>query len=907
MKDYKSDLEKAKADNAQSAEDSLENVLNQAIDQLKSDLPVAEEVAGAEERVRKAIMLQRGPQNIVPNAGQNSSDASSWNSLEDYIAAIPQYLAKELSPAQTLLFEEESRSSIPLRRALEQARNQETSNDDANKLRRSGSFAYRWMATAATVAAVAVVALLALPELPSFNQAQLAQIDRVEGQLYQIVNGRLENLTPGSWIDGQQRIRSAGNSGALITLDDGSQIEIDERSELSLTRRSSGNRIDVSRGQILVVASPQGSGTLDVFTDEFTVSVTGTIFEVAHGAKGSRVSVVEGSVDVLMQGDTKSLEPGQVLDSRSEYLALTAAEEIAWSQNADLYIAMLQEVAALQQDIQAVIDSPPRYSTRLLDLVPEYTAVYMAVPNAPAKITDVYDVIRNRMQSSTTLSEAWAEFESTSEVGHLDEIMSWLQEIGYSLGEETVLALTTHEVVTSEGEGMGAPVILSEVDAEAFRASFNDQLAQIRATLEAEGLDSEMEIAIVDDPADAVAGELSILLWEDILVASITPEMLTEMQENLDNNGSAFVGSELHELLQYSYTQGTEILGAVDFPTLFAPLETDAEVEEGLDAIGLSNAEYLIAQHRLDGSASSITADFFFNGAREGLLGWLDNPGPMGSLEFFSTDTTFVAAALLKEPNAILEELGPIDLPDDFDAQAELDLFYSVMSVLGGEVAFGLDGPTLPTPSWKVVIEAYDEAFLQESIEWSIEQMNEYAAASEEVTGSVEIVAANVGGYSGYQVSLSIEPGAMTDFDMAPIDFNYVYVDGYLVAGPDEALLDRALGFYESGSGLQTDPEFQELLSRDGYLDFSLLSFSRLGELVSDVLGSLPSTLTQEQQAAVSSIDMDVGPSISSVLALTDSMHLAHNGSSQLPIQVLSQLAALQPLIEGAADQNSTQ
>ena len=143
------------------------------------------------------------------------------------------------------MFEEESRSSIPLRRALEKARNGECSDSVLEETGNKFGFGSPMAALAATIAVVAIATFMLLPELPSFNQAEIAQIDEVEGQLYQIVDGSLESLTPGNWISGQQRIRSAGNSSAIITLDDGSQIEIDERSELSLTRRSSGNRIDV--------------------------------------------------------------------------------------------------------------------------------------------------------------------------------------------------------------------------------------------------------------------------------------------------------------------------------------------------------------------------------------------------------------------------------------------------------------------------------------------------------------------------------------------------------------------------------------------------------------------------------------------------------------------------------------
>ncbi|MFT6094021.1 MAG: ferric-dicitrate binding protein FerR (iron transport regulator), partial [Pseudohongiellaceae bacterium] len=296
---------------------STPDTLEEAIAAIKADAPCAADLIQARERARAAITIHRAPKAVVMDTAETEGPATTdnWDSIDDYIAAIPAYLAKQLDPQQTMLFEEESRQSIPLRRALNEARG-------GNSLASTGlgdppkASKLRWFASAATVAAIAIALFITLPDLPSFNQTRLAQVDEIDGQLYQLVDGSLQALTPGTWINGRQRIRSASGSSALITLDDGSQIEVDERSELSMTRRSSGNRIDVSRGRILVAASPQGSGTLDVFTDEFMVSVTGTIFEVAHGAKGSRVAVIEGSVNVLLQGDTTSVEPGQIMDSR---------------------------------------------------------------------------------------------------------------------------------------------------------------------------------------------------------------------------------------------------------------------------------------------------------------------------------------------------------------------------------------------------------------------------------------------------------------------------------------------------------------------------------------------------------------------------------------------------------------
>lgn len=873
---------------------SNDNGIVDAIDAVKTDQPAAAEIAAAGDRVRAAIAAQQSQQ-----AGEAQS-APSWNSIDDYVAAIPAYLAQQLSASQTLLFEEETRRSVPLRRALNTARQQaDRPSVSATDSTPSKRLPYRWLAAAAAVAVVAVALIIAVPDLPSLDQTRVAQIDEIDGQLYQLVDGHLEALAAGTWVDGQQRLRSANGSSAIITLDDGSQIEVDERSEISMTRRGSGNRIDVSRGRILVAASPQGSGTLDVFTNEFMVSVTGTIFEVAHGAKGSRVAVVEGEVNVLLSGNTTSLTPGQAMGSRMDFLALNVEDEIAWSRDADQYISMLQEVAALQQDLEAILDTQPRYSTRLLNLAPADTAVYIAVPNAPEQISEVYDVVRARAQSSQILAEAWAELEFASEGQHLDLMMSWLREIGSTLGDETVFAITMNSIA---GEPHSVPVVLSEVDAEAFTASFDYQLQQLRDVLAAEGHDEELEIALITDASEALDGQLSILLYEDLLVATVDAATMLQMQSIVEDQGSAFMDTELHGLLETSYELGTQMLGAVSIQSLLIPIE---EADAELDAAGLSNAQYLVAQHQQQGGNTTITADLYFSSPTTGAMAWLATPAPMGSLEFFSADTTLAAAMLLREPVSILDELGEIDMPEDVDAAAELELFYSVIAVLGGEMAIGLDGPALPTPAWKAVIEAYDAEVLQAGIEQSIAQFNDYSAANS-LGATITIATANVDGFSGYEVELTVDESvAVGEWDS--VSFNYVFVDGYLVAAPDTALIDRAIGFYESGSNLPTDKAFRDLLARDGYLDFSAVYFSRLGQLLNDITQNLPSNLTAEQQAAVAGLDVEAGPSMGSIIALPDKMHFSYSGSSQMPLQLLSQLAALQPLIESVAGEASEQ
>ena len=118
------------------------------------------------------------------------------------------------------------------------------------------------------------------------------------------------------------------------------------------------------------------------------------------------------------------------------------------------------------------------------------------------------------------------------------------------------------------------------------------------------------------------------------------------------------------------------------------------------------------------------------------LRGWL-HPAPMGSLEYISPDANVVAGFVVKDPVKLVDDLlGVIetvspDLRKNLDKQQAdrgLDIRKDIAAPLGGEFAFAIDGPILPTPSWKMVFEVNDSQHLQQTLERIVGEVNKEAA-----------------------------------------------------------------------------------------------------------------------------------------------------------------------------------
>jgi hypothetical protein len=231
-------------------------------------------------------------------------------------------------------------------------------------------------------------------------------------------------------------------------------------------------------------------------------------------------------------------------------------------------------------------------------------------------------------------------------------------------------------------------------------------------------------------------------------------------------------------------------------------------------------------------------------------------------------------------------ELAEIEREHGFDLRDDL------AGPLGGEIAIAVDGPVLPTPSWKLVVEVYDPARFQATIVKAVARIND--ELRENGKPELSIGEETAGGRTYY----SITGGAVT------IGVHYVFEDGYLVMGPSRALLERAIEIRQSGVTLATTPKFRDLLGPDGQVNVSALVYQNLAPLAKSASKVLPGDPSKGKSvpSQISSYLIGQGPTLYYAYAEPDRIVMA--GSNQNPLGLnLGTLAGLGQIV-GAAGQH---
>ncbi len=873
-------------------DEAIAQVANEPVDPQQVEAAAARVWARLSQGGAAAAFAPASPVSpAVPAPTESAhSAAGSLHGCEDFQSLIPAYLRGELSPARALLVEDHTRSCVPCRRALREARE---GHEVVARPAAAKSWARDrrvWMPLAATLAVALGFGLVVMIQEMLAGGTRMARIESVEGTLYKVAGDASRPLGAGETIDEGEEIRTAKGSTALVRMADGSLIEMSERASFSLDAGRKGNTIELARGKVIVQAARQRDRHLFVGTRDALVSVTGTIFSVNSGTKGSRVSVVEGEVRVKQARIDSILHPGDQVTTHASVEAVPIRDEVAWSRNAEQYEQLLAELTALGREIDARVERPGlRYSTRLLDLAPAGTTVWIALPNLSRSLDETQRILDQRIAESPSLAQWWSEtLRSTGNEQKFHDMIEKVGALGRYLGDEVAVAMAAGSASGQGGDDDCAPVLLAEVSNEAsLRAAVEQEIANINAR------EGRTVVRIVDDLAAASEGE-GMLLWihDGLLIASPSVDELRQVAATAGGGGNPFAGTSFHGRIAQDYRDGAGWLFAADLHTLVRKGQEDepSESQQMAERLGVLDLDHFIIDRReIDGRAETRAA-LTFDQPRRGIASWIAAPAPMGSLSFFSPDANLAAAFVVKNPVTILDELlaiNPEFARELAQAQAThgFDLRDDLAAPLGGEFAIAIDGPVLPEPSWKLVVEVYDPARLQQTFERAVAHLNEKLQA--EGKAGIQMVAEQRGGRTFYSVR-GTEP---------KVELNYLFEDGYLLAGTSRALLERALQQRDSGVTLATTAKFRDLLGPDGQVNVSALVYQNLGPLAKSASKVLPGGSTNGNgppsgPAAISKWLAAQGPTLYYAYAEPDRIVFA--GSNQHPLGLnLGTLAGL--------------
>jgi len=251
---------------------------------------------------------------------------------------------------------------------------------------------------------------------------------------------------------------------------------------------------------------------------------------------------------------------------------------------------------------------------------------------------------------------------------------------------------------------------------------------------------------------------------------------------------------------------------------------------------GISGVTYLIAEHREVGGSPVNHLNLQFSGTRQRIASWLGSPAPVGSLDFVSPNAALAVAVLSKDPTAIADDMmsmissekNGMDEWNKAQSETQIDFRNDIAANLGGEFMVALDGPVLPTPSWKAVIEVRDS----DRLEATLEQL-------------VKVIDSHMQDKDGHQIAIdTAQAGSQTfhtvrDTGSGKEIAQYTFSNGYMIVAPSRALLLDALADRANGDSLSRSAGFRALLPKDQNENYSAVAYQNLSPVISPLLSQM--------------------------------------------------------------------
>jgi hypothetical protein len=817
-----------------------ETLLSTAIQALQADEPEAEQVAASARRVADRLGID-----IV-----NESRVDAIASCDDVQHLFGSYRAGTLSQARSLLIEAHMRDCSACRRRFKAGSSAAVLDWSAPKARRAVAWhpqTFGWaLASAFALMVTFFFVYKAFWQVPPGVRAEVQSID---GSAYRISETGDRKLSPGETLGEGETLRTSGGSHAVLRLMDGSTVEVNERSVVGVGARGRNMTVALDNGAVIVQAAKRASGHLYVKTPDCRVAVTGTVFSVDTGLKGSRVAVLQGSVHVLHQGMDTLATAGNQVTTNDNLSPEPVSEQIAWSHDRDKYLVLLAQFVTLRQQIEQIPFPQPRYSSDLLDRVPANTTLYISVPNMGDFLSEANQTFHDQLKQSPALEEWWNSGHG-SNTADLDSLVEKIHQMSQYLGNEVVV------VGARQAKSPGFAII-----ADVKQGGLDDFL-----TKQFPASNAKQGVTVLDQNSLSAATASSqsnrngyAVVREHEAIFSNNIATLAQINTQLNAGSSGFAATRFGQQLSAAYGRGAGIILAADLHRMIGnqtkQSPTSQRANEAMEKSGIANVSYLIAEHRVVNGQPENRVDLQFSGARQGIVTWLAAPAPIGSLNFVTPNAAIAVAALSKNPKAIADDLIAMAAPNSAqtngltEAEQKLQINFrdDIAANLGGDFLLSLDGPVLPTPSWKAVIEVNDSDRLEQALERMTAAIRQQAPAN--APHSITIEPSDAGGQRYYSLQDTVTGNIVAQF---------TYANGYMVVAPSRALLIQAMQAYSSGNSLANSAAFKALLPKDANENYSAVAYQNL----SPVLAPLLTEVSGETADAVRKLAADARPTV---------------------------------------------
>jgi hypothetical protein len=840
--------------------------LDQAISELRAEQPDAKTLSASAEHVWQKLQEGLGEE-------ATASALQPIRGCADIRAMLPAFHQQELPAARALIVEDHLKECVSCRsyahgRAVDSKSNVSWRMEPASR-------GFQWSLGSLSFAAASLVVFVALAwtgrtwyiDGPPGSRAR---IDSIAGLAYRVGPTGEHTLKMGDEIVQGEFIRTAANSHATVKLFDGSKVEMNQRAELAVSADRRNTTIHLDQGSIIVQAAHRRTGHLYVSAPDCTVAVTGTVFSVNSGTKGSRVSVIEGEVHVKHSGTESILHSGDQVATTSSVGLVPVSQEIGWSNDLDHELALLAEFGKLREKLEAIPTPGPRYESKILPLLAPDTVLYIGIPNLGDALQQANQIFQQQLSQSKVLQDWWNKSGNSSQHPTPEELIGQIQAISQYLGNEVVITFRA-----SPGANDHGPILLAEIKQPGLKDYLQNQLA---ATLSSTQSKSDLHVVDQQSLSSLAVGErgMIMLVRQNMLVVGGDAASVQQISAQLDAGATQFAATDFGQRILNVYSQGTETVVAANLGQILNASHSQQQESKALQNSGFNDIKYLIATR---GEASNhgdnrITVEF--NGPRHGIASWLAAPAPVGSLDYVSANAGAAFSFVAKQPALMFDDLfSTIGASDpnfgkglaEANADLGLNIRDDLVSALGGEVTIALDGPVLPTPSWKAIFEVNQSGTLQVAIEKMVQAANREAQKSNHP--GLTLNQAQVGGRTFYTIqSQSAGVTAVTT------EYDYTFDDGYMIVAPSRALLVAALETHANGTSLARSASFRALLPSDNQANFSGMIYQNL----SPILKPLASQLNSGQLAMLQQLATDSKPSVMCAYGESDRIEVASSG-----------------------------